>query len=242
MMRRGGFTPGQIILVVVLVLAAVLIFSGGADPRTLREGAITLAVLLPALILSLAFHEFAHAWTANRLGDDTAKNQGRLTLDPRAHLDPMGTLMLVLTMLLFRGGFGWAKPVPVNPWRLRPGPRAGMALVGAAGPIANVLLAFLAIRLAKLLLGTEIPDEVVGLLGYFARLNVVLAVFNMIPLPPLDGYRVLLGILPSPAANSLAAIEPYGPMLLLLLVFMGGRFIGSIIAFGSGPILRILAA
>jgi Zn-dependent protease len=192
MMRRGGFGPGQIVLILVLVLAGVMIYGRSAAPGALWAAARELAILFPLLILSLALHEFAHAWVAYLLGDTTARNQGRLTLDPRAHLDPMGTVMLVLTLLIGIG-IGWAKPVPVNPWRLKIGPRLGMAVV-----------------------------------------------FNMIPLPPLDGYRVLLGILPGPMANSFAQIEPYGPMLLLLLVFMGQGLIGAIMRAVGSPILQAM--
>jgi Zn-dependent protease len=244
MMRGGRFTPGQIILVVILALAAVMIYRRTADPAELFAGARELLILFPALILSLSLHELAHAWVAYLLGDTTAKNQGRLTLDPRAHLDPMGTVMLVLTLLIGIG-IGWAKPVPVNPMRLKIGPRLGMAVVALAGPLTNILIAFVAILLRGPAAAIGNPIELVAILGTLAVLNVGLAVFNMIPLPPLDGYRVLLGILPGPLANSFAQIEPYGPMLLLLLVFMGQGVIGSIMRLVGSPILqalRVLAA
>jgi Zn-dependent protease len=244
MMRRGGFGPGQIILVLVLVLAGVMIYGRSANPTALWGAARELAILFPLLILSLALHEFAHAWVAYLLGDTTARNQGRLTLDPRAHLDPLGTLMLVLTLLIGIG-IGWAKPVPVNPWRLRIGPRLGMAVVGIAGPVTNVLIAFVAILLRSQISSVGNPLDINNILATLAVLNVGLAVFNMIPLPPLDGYRVLLGILPGPMANSFAQIEPYGPMLLLLLVFMGQGLIGAIMRAVGSPLLQamqILAA
>jgi Zn-dependent protease len=239
MMRRGGFGPGQIILVLVLVLAGVMVYGRSASPSALAEAARELAILFPALILSLALHEFAHAWVAYLLGDMTARNQGRLTLDPRAHLDPMGTTMLVITLLIGIG-IGWAKPVPVNPWRLSIGPRLGMAVVGLAGPVTNVLIAFVAILLRAQVVGFGNPMNLGEVLATLAVLNVGLAVFNMIPLPPLDGYRVLLGILPGPMATSLAQIEPYGPMLLLLLVFMGQGLIGAIMRAVGSPILQAM--
>lgn len=239
--RRLTASPGQIVLIGILVLLALMVFGRSANPADLARAARNLAFLLPALILSLSFHELAHAWIAYLLGDDTAKRQGRLTLDPRAHLDPMGTMLLVITLIIGIG-IGWARPVPVNPWRLKTGPRVGMALVGIAGPLSNLLIAFVAIQIFKATIGAPIPNDVVGLLQTLAFLNIALAVFNMIPIPPLDGFRVLMGILPGPMANSLAALEPYGPMLLLLLVFMGQGLIGGIIRAVGVPILRAMAA
>jgi Zn-dependent protease len=241
---RGGrlsASPGQIVLIAVLVLLALMIYRGSANPSDIFRAARDLAFLFPALIMSLSFHELAHAWVAYLLGDDTAKRQGRLTLDPRAHLDPMGTMMLIITMIIGIG-IGWARPVPVNPWRLKAGPRVGMALVGIAGPISNLLIAFVAIQIFKATFNLPISDDVVTLLQTLAFLNVALAVFNMIPIPPLDGFRVLLGILPGRIGNSFAALEPFGPMLLLLLVFMGQGLIGGVIRAVGVPILRAMAA
>ncbi|HEY3079581.1 MAG TPA: site-2 protease family protein, partial [Chloroflexota bacterium] len=180
--RQGpGGSPVRLILIALLVLLALIYYSGGGgNPAGLFRAAWSLAFLLPALIISLSFHEFAHAWVASQLGDDTARHQGRLTLDPRAHLDPLGTFMLIITVLL-GFGIGWAKPVPINPWRLRIGPRAGMALVAVAGPIANLLIAFVALQLVGLLGGSGIPRDLLTLLTLLARLNIVLAVFNMLP-------------------------------------------------------------
>jgi Zn-dependent protease len=242
-MRRRGFpgSPGQILIVLVLVVAVLIMYRGSADPSGLARAARDLAFLFPALILSLSVHELAHAWVAYLLGDTTAKSQGRLTLDPRAHLDPMGTLMLILTVII-GFGIGWARPVPVNPWRLRIGPRFGMAVVGIAGPVANVLIAFVAIQLFHALGRSGLPVDVVDLLARLAVLNVFLAVFNMIPIPPLDGYRVLLGILPGPVANTFAQIEPYGPMILLLVVFMGQGLVRLVVFGLSRPILTIIGA
>jgi Zn-dependent protease len=235
--RRPGGSPGQLIVIVLLVVIALYAFAGNGAPAALADAALRLAILFPALIISLSFHEFAHAWVADRLGDSTARNMGRLTLDPRAHLDPLGTFVLILTVIL-RFGIGWAKPVPVNPWRLRTGPRTGMAIVAVAGPIANLLLAFVALQLGNSLGLSGFVDD---LLASFAATNITLAVFNMLPIPPLDGYRVLLGILPGPAASSFASIEPYGPMILLLVVFMGQGLLGAILRVVGGPIFRILA-
>jgi Zn-dependent protease len=236
-MRQGrGGSPLRWILIAALVVLALVVYSNTGEPGALFRAAQELAVLFPALIISLSFHEFAHAWSAWKLGDDTAMRQGRLTLDPREHLDPLGTFMLILTVIL-GFGIGWAKPVPVNPWRLRVGPRGGMALVAVAGPIANLLIAFAALQFAQALFGPGLPRE---LLVQLAFLNIMLAVFNMLPLPPLDGYRVLLGLLPPPAANSFASIEPYGPMILLLVIFMGRGLLSGILSAVGGPIFRML--
>ena len=223
------------------MIALIYYSGGGGNPAGLFRAAWSLAFLLPALIISLSFHEFAHAWTASKLGDDTAARQGRLTIDPRAHLDPLGTFMLILTVIL-GFGIGWAKPVPINPWRLRIGPRTGMAVVAIAGPIANLLIAFVALQIVGGFGGFRNPSDLLGLLIDLARLNVVLAVFNLLPIPPLDGYRVLLGLLPSPAANSFASIEPYGPMILLMVIFIGRGLLFGIISLFEGPLLRALAA
>ena len=243
MMRRGpgGRSPGSIILIVVIVLIALIAYGGGESPGAIFTAARDLAFLFPALIISLSVHELAHAWVAYSLGDDTAKHQGRLTLDPRAHLDPLGTFMLILTVII-GFGIGWAKPVPVNPWRLKIGPRFGMAVVSIAGPLSNIAIAFLAVQAAQALQLPEIPRDVVGLLVTLAGLNIGLAVFNMLPLPPLDGYRVLLGLLPGPAADSFSRIEPYGPMILLFVVFMGGGFVGGIIRAVSTPLMRAMVS
>lgn len=189
-------------------------------------GLPTLASLISrmvALVIAFSIHEFAHAWTAFRLGDSTAKYMGRLTLNPRAHLDVLGTIMVLIA------GFGWAKPVPVNPRNLRYGPAAGMAIVAAAGPLSNLALAvvFAAVwRLtAPLILGlgagaTLIPTPV-DLLRELVILNLVLLIFNFIPLAPLDGFSVLRGVLPRQWAYQLERLQPYGPMVLLGLLMLG---------------------
>jgi len=172
-----------------------------------------------ALLVAFTFHEASHALVAYRLGDDTAKRLGRLTLNPLAHLDPLGTLMI------FVASFGWGKPVPVNPYRLRhPGGRLGMGLVSAAGPVANLLLgwAFAAPFRAGLIhtiapISLFIPS--LGQVLYtIVILNVFLAVFNLLPIPPLDGFKVAIALLPQQTAYSLSRFEQYGPLLLLGLV------------------------
>jgi len=178
-----------------------------------------LALLLPAILIGLTFHEFAHGWVADRLGDPTARNQGRLTLNPIAHIDPMGFLMLVL----FR--FGWAKPVPVNPHNLRLDPAKGMLMVSLAGPAANLVVALAAALLWRLGIHNLIPYGDI-LLILIIQINVILAIFNLIPVPPLDGSKILAGLFPS-QARFIYGMETYGMIILLLLMFTG--VIGNIL-------------
>lgn len=171
-----------------------------------------------AFVLGITLHEFAHAWMATKLGDDLPRRQGRLTLDPRAHLDPLGTL------LIFIGGFGWGKPVQINPWAIG-GPR-NHALVALAGPVSNLLLAALAalpVRLGLVALGglasPWLPS--LGLLFFtIVSINVLLAVFNLLPIVPLDGAAVFIGLLPEPLAAPLRRIQPYGPIILMALILL----------------------
>ncbi len=178
----------------------------------------TMALRLPALLVALSFHEFAHAWAADRLGDPTPRRMGRLTLEPWAHLDPIGTLMILLY------GFGWAKPVPTNPYFYRIGARRGLLWTSLAGPAANVLLGFVFALLFVLDFFTGafrgIP-HLSRIIEVTFQLNVVLAVFNLLPIPPLDGSKVLAGILPGRQAEALERLERLGPFLLLLVLLTG---------------------
>lgn len=156
---------------------------------------------------------------ANELGDPTGKRQGRLTLNPLAHLDPIGSLMIIFA------GFGWGKPVPVNPYMLRTDPTVGMALVSLAGPLSNILTALvfaLPLRLAVLPMGfgSQFIPSVGNLFTTIVLINLLLAVFNLIPLAPLDGYKVALAVLPHEFARQLRQIETYGPIILILLIFL----------------------
>lgn len=183
------------------------------------------AWLLPVL-LAVTVHETAHGWIARRFGDKTAEMQGRLTLNPIKHIDPIGTILVPGLMLLLPGGFvfGWAKPVPVD-WRNFKHPKQDMAWVAAAGPASNLLMAFAWALLARL--ATDLPGETwvkmpllfMGVAGIF--INTILMVLNLLPLPPLDGGRVLTGLLPAPYAYRYARIEPYGFMILLVLLMTG---------------------
>ncbi|MCS7254074.1 MAG: site-2 protease family protein [Armatimonadota bacterium] len=191
----------------------------------------------PAFITGIVLHECAHAWAAWKLGDPTAVIEGRLTLDPRAHFDPLGALMFVISM--FAGvGFGWAKPVPVSYWRFRR-PLRDMAIVAAAGPMTNFALAFiwyLALVILSLFFATLKPIMDAPVIGmvlsvttrvliaialYGLIINFALTAFNLIPIPPLDGGRIAVALLPSHLGYQLARLEPFGLLILLLLIWLG---------------------
>jgi Zn-dependent protease len=192
------------------------------------------------LLFSLSIHESAHAWTADRLGDPTARNLGRVSLNPLVHTDPFGTILLPL-MGLFLGGFliGWAKPTPVIPSRLR-NPRRDHVIVAAAGPISNLLIAaflFACLMLMKNVVdnGSEIIYRVyaseffgnsvlvplIAIAYHGVMLNLLLAIFNFIPVPPLDGATVLTGILPESIGNVIAGMQAYSLVLLMALLYLG---------------------
>lgn len=181
-----------------------------------------IVAFLLSLVLSISLHEFAHALVAELQGDPTARHMGRLTLNPVAHFEPMGTMMILLSAVS-GFGFGWGKPVPVNPRNLRSGPRAGMGIVAAAGPLSNVLLAMLFAIPFRLHL--TLPGLLGKLLLTVVWVNIGLAVFNLIPLFPLDGYSVLRGILATVRAawayrwtNILDSLQTQGPLLLFLFI------------------------
>lgn len=183
---------------------------------------VSLALSIGLAAMAIILHELAHGYAALALGDDTAQAEGRLTLNPLAHVDRMGTIllpgMLLLGQLLTTGRvlfmFGWAKPVPVDPLRFRY-PRQMMALVALAGPAMNFALAFLAAHILRL---PGVTPWVVELVLQFMALNMALGLFNLVPLPPLDGGRVIVGLLPLPLARVWARIEPFGILLVLALV------------------------
>jgi Zn-dependent protease len=202
-------------------------------------------MLLVPLLLSLTVHEWAHAWSAYGLGDDTAKMQGRLTLNPIAHIDPVGTLILPLLGI----PFGWAKPVPVNPTRFRRGVKmsTGMMLTAAAGPLANVALAVLC-AVAFGLVARFSPEALTARFGIAPllmigiQLNVTLAIFNMIPIPPLDGSRVVEGLVPYGWRPQWESIVRLSPLLLVVVIVAGQRLIAGPAGYVVGWLTQIIVA
>lgn len=188
---------------------------------------------IPVLI-AITFHEVAHGLMAHKLGDPTAKVLGRLTLNPLAHIDPVGTVLLPIAMLVLSGGkfvFGYAKPVPINPNNFK-NPHTGMAITAAAGPLCNVLLALICVLLLKfavLPLSTFVSPETASsvlkpislMLLSGITMNLVLASFNLIPIPPLDGGRVAVGLLPYKMGRALSMLEPFGMIIVMLLIASG---------------------
>lgn len=188
-----------------------------------------LLIAIP-LLYSIILHELAHGWVAYQMGDPTAKRLGRLSLNPLKHLEPVGTIML------FIFGFGWAKPVPVNFNQLR-NRHVAMILVAAAGITANMLLAFLAFFLDRLLVPS--PTGLLAvMLYYLAQINIILAAFNLIPLPPLDGSKILMGLVPPEIQNVLLRIEPYGFFIIIALLYFGA--LNPVIVFFRGMIIGLI--
>ena len=202
-----------------------------------------LVLQIPALLVAVTVHELAHAVVADRLGDSTARRLGRLTLNPLPHIDPIGALAFVLA------GFGWAKPVPVNAQNLRH-PVRDMAWVAAAGPLSNFSAAFVALVLVRALgRGVDLApsfvvDPLAGVLFWTYVFNLALGIFNLIPLPPLDGGHFLPYFLPRGSWPLLARLQQYGPLILLLLVFSGATryIVGPLFALANALYLTALRA
>lgn len=206
------------------------------DPATLIARSIV-------LVIAFTFHEFSHAWTATYFGDDTPRLYGRLSLNPLVHLDLMGSLVLLVA------GFGWAKPVPVNPYRLQQRSRAAYMWVSLAGPLSNFLLAiagamFFRIGIVSVYQGFSSAGSFFPsfsqLMVEFVYINIILMVFNLIPIAPLDGEKVASYFFPPSWNNFLETIRPYGPMIILLLAFAGPLIGFDVIGMILGPPVRWL--
>jgi Zn-dependent protease len=198
--------------------------------RLLMNDPITFVLLIIPLLYSVVIHEVAHGWVANRMGDPTAKLLGRLSLNPLKHLDPVGTLMLFLV------GFGWAKPVPINMNNIADR-RRGLIFVSSAGILANILLAFGSLLVYRLL-GQSLTGTVALIANYTAYINITLAALNLIPIPPLDGSKILMGFASRNTQYFLARIEPYGFFILIALLYLG--WLDDFIGFIRGIIVMII--
>jgi Zn-dependent protease len=205
-------------------------------------GAIQMLLLMiPGLLLAVTVHEVAHGWVADRLGDPTARLAGRLTFNPVSHIDPLGALAFVLA------GFGWARPVPVDARNLRR-PIRDMAWVAAAGPLSNFVMAFVGLVLlvltSQFVQSPFVARPVAGMLRFVYTFNLGLAIFNLIPLPPLDGGHFLPYFFPRRSWPLLARLQQYGPLILLLLVFSGATryIVGPLFALANALYLAALRA
>ncbi len=181
----------------------------------------TLLLIAPPILLALTFHEYAHAYVADKYGDDTAKQSGRLTLNPLAHLDPLGTIMIFIVH------FGWAKPVPVNPYKLK-NPKKDMLWISASGPLANMILALMSgilLRFIYSIVGAPDQHSIIGVLIFMVvmsmQINLALAIFNVLPIAPLDGSKILFGLLPSKHEGKIYFLNRYGPFILIGLIVFG---------------------
>lgn len=204
------------------------------------EALLSVVITLGVILISMVLHELAHGFVAYKLGDDTAKTDGRLTLNPLKHLDPVLSIAMPLLLLLSGGPvFGGAKPVPVDSRKLRHGPW-GMALVAIAGPLTNILLAFLGFLLGYFT-GAFTMAGITTLWGQvissFVMVNLGFGIFNLIPIPPLDGSRVLYAISPDPVRGLLEKLEPFGMIIVLILVVAGGGLLTGVMSWGIEGLL-----
>lgn len=194
----------------------------------MEEFFLKLSIMLVPALMAITCHEVSHGWVADKFGDPTARSLGRLTLNPLKHLDIIGTLMIFIV------GIGWAKPVPVNFHNLRH-PKRDMIWVAAAGPVTNFSLAVVCALLMRLIMsaGADVPegttlaafiDPITLMLAFSVYINLLLGIFNLIPMPPLDGGRVAVGLLPYGPSNALARVEPFGMIIIIVLVFFTNAF------------------
>jgi len=223
-----------------LVIAAVVIIY-----VILSGKALSLVVTLVGLVIAITVHECAHAWSANELGDPTARYQGRVSLNPLVHLDPLGSVMILVTSLLGTG-IGWGKPTPVNPSRLRFGSRMGNAIVALAGPVANLLVGLIIGLLLRFAFAANLPYWLSTVLLALISTNVIIAMFNLMPIPPLDGFSVLVGLTSLIRAQWgwslyqwLSGLQRYGAFLLLGLIILS-QFVGiNVISWWVIPPARL---
>lgn len=203
----------------------------------------SLLLAVPAILIALTFHEFAHGYVAYRFGDPTAKHAGRLTLNPLAHLDPMGTIMIFIIH------FGWAKPVPVDP-RYLGNPKRDMMWIAAAGPLMNLALALLTGIIIRIFIAAGLAGGPSGgtlgivfqMLYYSLYINLALAFFNLLPIPPLDGSKILAGLLPHKYAPTLYLIESKGPMILFGIIMFGWITGFHVLGVVIGPFINIFSS
>ena len=230
-------------LFVLLILVAFALLSTGS--------AVRIVLMLLSLVVAITVHECSHAWAAHKLGDDTAAHAGRITLNPLAHLDPMGSLMMLITTIT-GFGIGWGKPVPVATYRLRYGPRLGNGLVSLAGPGANLITAALFAMVGRLAgLWSGVPAVLLDARDYIVLINLVIAFFNLLPIPPLDGFSVLIAALSlikqnwsMKATAALEGLYRYGWMILfgviLLSQFTGFGLLNSLVGRPAFALFSLL--
>jgi len=203
---------------------------------TIQQGIISIFILL----FAISIHEASHGWAAHKMGDPTAYHMGRITLNPIRHIDPIGTILLPLMLIIMRAPpFGWAKPVPVNPLNLKD-PRKDNIIISIAGPASNLAVALIAFIILKIILKNAnlfygggfsvLLSSIIDILYLTILLNAILAFFNLIPIPPLDGSGIVMGLISEEAAQKYEQIRPYGFFILILLIMTGviGRILGAV--------------
>ena len=204
-------------------MARVILFAEMINFDTSNPAAVFFSVLAILIIVGMiiSVHEASHAFFANKLGDPTARLMGRMTLNPTAHIDPIGTVLVPIVLFLIGGViFGWAKPTPINPLNFK-NPRRDSAIVALGGPLSNFAMAIIASIIFRIF-----PNE---FLFTFIWINLILGIFNLLPIPPLDGFKIMIGVLPKEAAIRLSVLENYGPLILIVfLVFFFNVFSGVI--------------
>jgi len=217
----GGANP---MLLIALVLLVLYFLSGSLQSpiQNATRQPVAFVAFVIAIILGITVHEFMHAYAAHRLGDDTGRLMGRMSLNPMAHLDIFGSFLLVIA------GFGYGKPVPVNEARLRGG-RTSWALVAVAGPLTNLALALLCALPIRLGAQDLLGGDYFAILGAIVFYNLVLCFFNLVPIPPLDGSRVVYALLPPQQAYTWRTFEAYGPLILMLIFFFAFRILAAIV-------------